>query len=203
MNAEKLFFETIGDLKNKIRVVPTEYSVLMASALLRKLVVDGNCLAHQVNRKKHKIRYSIVDDTSYRIMILQSKPQFWAVNDGIYPPNKLTGLPVKEVRENEFLRWPAMYWKGVTISVGELIRQAANVSGGVHLGEAKKEADRELAAILDEFGRMMQVGGIPGPTASLMGIGNVVIDAMDRLWGAIRPDSAGGDGFMDGGGSRP
>ena len=61
MNTEELFLRTIEDLEESISSTDS-YTVLQASALLRKLLLDDYPLVDQVNQTyKLKIKFEIID----------------------------------------------------------------------------------------------------------------------------------------------
>lgn len=74
VDADRLFVHTLTDLEQR-GCATDEYTVLMAAALLRKLLLDGTRLMDQVNAK-HKLepRFRISGVSPYERFIHQSSP---------------------------------------------------------------------------------------------------------------------------------
>ena len=66
MDVEELFINTLHDLELRISS-SDEYSVLMAAALLRKLLVDGGRLMDQANRK-YRLKAPVPDYVPYHLL---------------------------------------------------------------------------------------------------------------------------------------
>ena len=77
MDAKDLFIHTLNDLEKRVESTD-EYDVLMAAALLRKLLVDGGRLMDQINRAHRlKLRFRISDVSPLEKMIYEDDPMLW------------------------------------------------------------------------------------------------------------------------------
>jgi hypothetical protein len=60
MDRNQLFLETIADIEKRTRPASTEYERTMVAALLRKLLLDGDPLCHQVNKvRREEIKFIV------------------------------------------------------------------------------------------------------------------------------------------------
>lgn len=175
MNREELFLETIAELSRHAREGASEYEVLMSAALLRKLLLDDEPLADQVNRRpKLTIRYRFNDFP----MLELPAPYFWTVQEAL-DPECLNGpeLLVVEGSRDRFLRQPIMYVEPHEITVKDLIKYVAHVHGAVHLGKPKTDKDAILAGIDDRMRSGQYAPGI----RSLLSVSRIVLGGLTAL----------------------
>jgi hypothetical protein len=182
MDRDRLFLETISDLERRTRSTD-EYDYLIAAGLIRKLLIDGDPLALQVNRdRRMKLRFEVVD-SDVTLPPGLPVPAFHAPMDGLSPrinadiPKK---QPTKIVTLDEFLRTIALRVEAEPFTVREVVRQVAHIEGGVHAGSP--QADREKI--------LVDVNSTVGPSGlisrAMRGIGYVVVDSLQDLENAIR-----------------
>src|SRR5437764_385945 len=117
-NVDNLFLHTLKDLQAKISS-NDHYEVLMAAALLRKLIIDKNSLVDQVNiHRRLKITFTInakkpLDETGL---------VFWSVQDGFDPTTALTRVSPLTVTKEGLLKSTSMIINGHVITVLALIK---------------------------------------------------------------------------------
>jgi hypothetical protein len=134
---ERLFLESLHDLERRL-AGGTSYDLLMASGVLRKLLLDENPIAHQVNRH---YRMPFV----FEVLHPRSAPSIPATDpelqfDGLFPD----GGTSRAVNEEQFWRHRILYHGNVDFTAREVVLAAAHVLGGVHLGKPKTESEHRM-----------------------------------------------------------
>lgn len=175
MNTDELFIRTLKDLKTKIES-NDPYEILMASALLRKLLIDGSSLVDQINSKfKLKINF-IVNDR--QPPIITDGLAFWSIQDGFDPDTSVPHLshPVT-LGKDKMLKRPVLIINGAIITVLDLIKFLSNVQGAVHLGNPRETKDE----VLEQVEETLTVGGVPAGIRTICAIGRVVLKGLDPL----------------------
>jgi hypothetical protein len=104
MKTDELFLRTLDDLENCISSTD-DYEVLRASALIRKLFLDGNRLVDQANRPiKLKFEFEIVD-TGQLLDIFKASGmpefEFVGIQDG-FDPDTIPNPPTKTLNRDAF-----------------------------------------------------------------------------------------------------
>jgi hypothetical protein len=85
VDTESLFLRTLDDLEKRT-IATDEYEVLLAAALLRKLVLDSPPLMDQVNATRRlKLSFRINGPTAYEEMIVSDGAVYFSVEDAIDP----------------------------------------------------------------------------------------------------------------------
>lgn len=172
MHDDELFLRTIEDLSKKINL-GTEYDWLMASALVRKLLVDGHPLAGQVNRAYGlKLRFEVPDVTG----AVDEHTIVFMVGDGL-----LGALPTRTVNRDGFLAAPFIYVRPRWFTVHEVVDTVAQALGGVHLGAPKAGSEQDLSAL----NASLQVLGGGAAVAQIRGIGHMTIVGLKPLAAAV------------------
>lgn len=180
MNAQDLFLHTLSDLEKRIESTD-EYDVLMAAALLRKLLVDGGRLTDQVNRDyRLKLRFRISDVSPLEKMIHEDNPMLWSIEDALAPESRLAYKPYDATRD-QFLSRRIMRFDSHWVSVGDVIDQLANVEGAVHSGEPDTARRQAIQAL----GKFYSRGGLPGVVAQVKLIGQITLRGLSPLREAI------------------
>lgn len=184
MDSEELFVRTLDDLATRVEA-SDEYEMLMAAALLRKLLLDGgNSLVDQVNRAHRvTIRYRINDVTNYEKVVLEDMPSYFSIEEGIdgereAPPG--LSNPIDATRD-QFLARRVMVVSGQEITVHHLIDQLAHVEGAVHKGPATNARQEVLAFAARE----LFIKGLPAGVEQFRAIARVVVRALTPLREAI------------------
>lgn len=176
---ENLFINTLKDLKNKLASAD-DYEILGISGLLRKLLIDGNPLAHQVNRQyKQKLEFEIGVDNNFDDFEKgkMSSLEFYSVQDGFDPKTSRPGKISRKVNLDAMLRTPLMLVNGRTYTVRDIILFEANIMGGVHAGTPKSEQEEVIAKIAKEI----SLGGYRSSLRQLKAIGRVVLMGLSPL----------------------
>jgi hypothetical protein len=181
-NVDNLFLHTLKDLQTKI-CSNDHYEVLMAAALLRKLLIDENPLMDQVNKNRRlKITFTINDKKP----LDESGLVFWSVQDGFDPDTALTRVSPLTVKKEGLLKSTSMIINGKVITVLALIKFLCHIQGAVHIDNPSSEEEKMLQAI---SGNITVLGGSP-MTRSVYAISRVVLKGLEPLKQAILEDKA-------------
>lgn len=185
MDLETLFRRTVDDLDQRVAAI-AHYDALMSAALLRKLLLDGNPLIHQVNRTyRLNLRFRISGVSQFEQMLLDSDPMFWSLEDGLDPDIGLA-VPVVEATLDQFLARNVMRFEGRSVTVRDVINQLSNVDGGVHKGEPREDQQKVLAAAATFYSNR----GLPGVVNQVRLIGRVASRGLRPLYDAVRAAQA-------------
>jgi hypothetical protein len=180
VDAQNLFTHTLSDLEKRIESTD-EYDVLMAAALLRKLLVDGERLMDQVNRPyRLKLRFHISDVSPFEKLIYEDGPVIWAIEDALDPESPLAYQPYDATRD-QFLGRRIMRFNGHWITVGDVIDQLANVEGAVHSGEPDTAHRKAVQAL----GKFYSRDGLPGVVREVKLIGRIIVRGLSPLRDAV------------------
>jgi hypothetical protein len=182
VEADALFTATLDDLEQRVIPGRPEYDVLMAAALIRKLLLDEHPLAHVVNRppeRRLKLRFRTnVAPAVWEVLPDTPKPVFWSIQDGLDPETAVMRRHApSDLSLDDFLRVRVMLIEGHEINVHELVDHAAHVSGAVHAGPPGSEKERALQDVT----RQIQVGGYDPAVRSLLAIGRITLRALAPL----------------------
>ena len=180
MDAENLFLTMLDDLDHRIKSNDL-YDLLNGARLMRQLILDGEPLMDKVNRKyKLKISFQITDAKP----TLMDGLAFWNIQDGLDPATSRPGRQTLTVNREIFLGAIVATKGDKEFSVKETLSTAANVMGGVHLGEA---SDKEK--LMEEINQQIAIGNLPFNLRQLKAIGRVVIETLLPLKHAIENKS--------------
>jgi hypothetical protein len=168
MDRQDLFDQTVRRLAEIVTDDFAAYSALEASALVRKLLIDGSPLLHQVNRQRRKrIAFEVAGNAAYEALVMEDKPVFYAPG-GSLSPRLALGMPfqVTPMNLDQFLAHRALYVNGHEITVRQVVLQLANVEGGVHAGTPNTEAEK----LLNEVNTQLGIGGMGSVAYSMQAI---------------------------------
>jgi len=183
MKPSNLFLETLTELRRRLAAINDEYELVMASGLLRKLLLDGEPLVHQLNRGlRLQLRFPIATTDAFDAALMRYHPVFDLSPEGLSPKfNLLPSAVTKQVDLDTFLAQRAAAIQGREVSVKDLIRQVSHIEGGVHAGTARTEIERLLAAASES----VRINGVTMTAATIRGIGLVVLDGLAPLEAAV------------------
>lgn len=189
MDRDRLFLHTLDDLERRVEPGTPEYEVLMAAALLRKLLTDaGEPLVHAVNRiegRRYKLLFRTVEHKRLPVEI-GIDPLYHSLEDSLDPDVVAgTPIPVVELKLDAFLAHRTMDVEGYEVSVHELIDHVAHVSGAVHVGLPKTPKDEAIKRMAEA----LRIGGYPPGTRALQAIGRVVLRTLEPLREHVRSGS--------------
>ena len=171
--ADNLFLNTLKDLQTKT-TSNDQYEILMAAALLRKLLTDENPLVVQVNRnRKLKMTFTInavkpLDETGL---------VFWSLQDGFDPDTSNARIILQTVNKEGLLKSTSMIIHGKVITVLALIRYLCHIEGAVHIDNPTTEEEELLKAISENityFGGSLVI-------RSISAISRVVLKGLEPL----------------------
>ena len=181
---EQLFVRTLDDLENKISS-DDPYETLGASALIRKLFLDGsNSLVDQVNRTQRvKLEFHIaipvpsfppgIDPDEFKIQLL--------IVDGLDPETSAPDNERRTVTRDQFFATCIVTNDADQYSVRQVVLFEAHVMGGVHAGSPKDEIEKALQDIASRF----RIQNARGSLRQLRGICRVVLRALAPLRSAL------------------
>jgi len=176
---DQLFIDTLSDLEDRVKS-PAPYTILGISALVRKLLLDGMPLVDQANRSRRlKIRFHIGLLRGFPPGI--PEPVFYSIQDGFDPDTAPPGTGTTSVSKDGFLAATVLKVRGKPLSVRDLISFEANVKGGVHAGKPRDEAD----LVLQEMGKLFEIGGYRASLRQLQAIGRVTLKGLEELRRAV------------------
>lgn len=182
---EALFLRTLQDIEERIAPGKDDYEVLMVAALLRKLLLDGDPLVHQINRnRKLKVQFTAV----HRRPPTDRATVLWTIQDGLDPDTAFPRLGGEVVRVSldKFMALPVAAVEGVVIDIGSLIRYLAHVEGAIHAGTPGNDKERAIA----KFSNGIGIGGMEsGAVRAMLAIGRVTLKALQPLRQQMRAGS--------------
>lgn len=185
MDAERLFLATMGDLDRRLDGTD-EYETLMIAPLLRKLLLDGQPLVHQVNaRYRHRICFRYTTN-GYRKLVLEMKPSFWAMEDGLDPETHHTKSAIADGGLDQFLKIIVIAVGNESYTIHQVIDLICHVEGGVHAGTSRDARQAALKAVE----RSISVGSLPPAVRSLLAIGRVVRRGLEPLRASVAANFA-------------
>jgi hypothetical protein len=178
-NIEVLFLDTLRDLAARA-VASDEYTILGASALIRKLLIDGSPLVNQVNRN-YRLKLIFEISESQPSVPGVPEPNVWSVQDGLDPETSRPGKPRKTVNRDQLLATVLGIVDGKPYSLREIVLFEANVMGGVHAGSPNEEKEMVLEAV----NSTLAIGGTRASLRQLQAISRVVLKGLEPLRVAV------------------
>lgn len=158
MELTDVFIETIEDLRARCDLRASEYDMVQAAGLIRRLLIDGTPLWTQINRDIRSsiefewmtVRKMATGNIDAQVMTpgLALDPVLFRalIQNKITDPDvrrELLAIPPHTGNVEKFLKSPVVDTKGengmVEVSVRELIKHYANREGGVHYGAGQSE----------------------------------------------------------------
>lgn len=143
-NPERFFLDTLHDIEQKL-TAKDSYALTRLSGLIRHLLLDGRPLLYQVNAiYQLRLRFSVVA----RLKSTAHHALRDLLNDGktvlhhfvLFPD----GAPSTEITIDEFLQAKCLWYRGIEITVRDLILTVAHILGGIHTFEARGEVEETL-----------------------------------------------------------
>jgi hypothetical protein len=183
-SAEHLFIMRLDELKG-ILANPTERKLLAASGLLRLLLMENNCLLHQVNRNIRDKVWFIVTDLTARPNPNHPAAKgavFSQVAAGIAPDPMFPQLPQKRLTLDNFLKLEVLYVDGQVATVASIIRYVANYAGAIR----KTTPDTPQSKSLEQAAIRFRAGNMPSVLQNLPGIAKVTVTACEPLYAKLR-----------------
>ncbi len=172
-NLDYLFLNTLKDLQTKT-TSNDQYEMLIAAALLRKLLIDENSLIDQVNRNRRvKITYLINNKKPFD----EADLIFWSIQDGFDPDTSNSRLSPLSVKKDGLLKSTSMVINGKVITVLALIRFLCHIQGAVHIDDPNNEEEEMLKIISENI----IVGGQSPTIRSICAISRVVLKGLEPL----------------------
>lgn len=179
MDTEELFIRTLDDLERCISS-NDDYTILHASALIRKLFLDESPLVDQVNQIIHaKLKFEVVDtDKLFEVFQTPDMPkfEFLGIQDAL-DPESIPNPPKKTVTRDAFFKVPIQVAQGRRFTIQEIVKHQANIEGGVHAGKSKTADDRKLEEVEDTI----KIFSLPPGLRQLQAIGRIILKTLFPL----------------------
>ena len=172
MDATPLFLARCKQIETAM-MSSNEIELLDLSAHLRQLLIDDTSPLHKVNRERRfKLKFVVGEfrqrpDSHTRILSLE---------DGVDPETRPPGSPRKQVSLGGFLGHTILYLQGQPRSVGDVIKFAAHVAGGVH-----QAAPKDKQKLIEDYSSQVSIGGLPGAIRQLQAIARVALRGLRPL----------------------
>jgi hypothetical protein len=191
---DSLFERTLEELEELGRTADP-YKMLSASALLRKLLIDGD-LVSAVNRpegRRLKIRYCV-----WAPALPDSTAVYKLLGDELdgeldLPPQILSDYERRSLSSEELRRMPIVWARGKPVaSVDDAIRHLANSAGGVHFDPEGSSRSRVLDQLSADPIFQMVLMGAPYANRVMPPLARVVCSGLDPLLSLVRNDLDGG-----------
>jgi len=164
MTEEKLFLETLNDLRAKMN--GSEYDLIKACGLLRLLLIDGGNLLDIVNRKhKQKISFTINDKTPPDNYLFAFWSDISYINEG-----------GKQVNIHGLLSSRVLTFVDMNFTVLDIIKTGSHFQGGIHSGIPESANDKVLSALDDKVFKEQYFG-----LKSIKAICSVVLSGLKPL----------------------
>lgn len=167
---DRFFLETVRDLDEKL-CVPNAYSLVRAAALLRQMLLDK--LIHDVN-------------DAYRCKILfevyvppQPVPIQPTLHISSIDPASHPNRQYKSLKLDSFL---SLVVVAPSLNVRHIVKTCANAKGGVHLGAARDDFERDVL----KMDQHLLLGGQEPSLNLLAEIGNVTLRSLRPLIEAVQ-----------------
>jgi hypothetical protein len=190
VDINNLFLHTLRDLEQR-STASDEYEVLMAAALLRKLLLDGKPLMHQVNRSFNlKLRFRIGSVSPLEQQIYAMSPTFWAIEDALDPESPLVYEPY-DATLDQFLARQIMCFEGHWMTVKHVILQVANIEGAVHRSDAQPGRQKALRAAEEFYSR----DHLSGVVSQVRLIGRITVRSLSLLRDVVIMSDAAPDHY--------
>jgi hypothetical protein len=139
MNFDNLFVDTVEDLRRRCHLRASEYDMVQAAGLIRRLTIDKHSLWELVNREHRLVIQYVWNDVAVAhrsgafISTLWLDPALWEVKaDAIVPAELRTELPsaVRTSSIPQFLKAVVVSRELAEVSVHQLVKHYANREGG-------------------------------------------------------------------------
>lgn len=155
-----------------------EIELLDLAARLRQFLLDNPPLIHEVNRV-HRLKLTFeVGEFSIQP---DAYTAYLSLEDGLDPATRPPHKPRKRVDLDGFLRHNILYVQGHSYSVCDIIKLAANVSGGVHRTRNPDEKQK----LVSEFAKTFSLRGLPAAVRQLQAIARVTIKGLRPMIEAV------------------
>jgi len=171
---ERLFLESLHDLERRL-AGGTSYDLLMASGVVRKLLLDEAPIAHQANGHHRQQLVFKVLKRSAPLPGEAGDPELHF--DALFPD----GAPSVDVTEDQLWAHRVLYHGAVSFTAREVVLAAAHVLGGVHLRTPKTEPERRIV----ELARRIQAMNTPLPLYAVRDVALVVTAGLLPLASAV------------------
>lgn len=164
MTDEELFLATLDDIRERLKK-GTNYDLIRATALLRQLFFDGSISLLDIVNKPHKlkIQFEVNSDKATLKPLLPNFRIYWymiGVRNG-----ELKSLLINR---EKFLKIGVLYYKGFSYNVSEIIKNTANIEGGVHRSNPSNPKERVFREV------QRRLLGLPSTLDQIAPVQNII-----------------------------
>ena len=182
--AEWLFVKTYEDLERRAKSQTIDrYQLLGCAGLLRKLLLDQQPLLDRVNtRYRLSLPFHAQEMKKSHPRGLSADYLYWMQGSHILPGHDST--PLKTYKRPDWVRHKVGQCPEGNITVGDLIKFASHVEGGVHAGRPSTPVEKALqrltpSLIEDDIPEEVTVSS---PIGQLMYVSGVTLSGMFPLY---------------------
>jgi len=141
---ERFFLHTLHDIEQKL-TANDSYALTRLSGLIRHLLLDGRPLLDQVNAiYRLRLRFPVIaglkSPAHDQLHDLLNDGQTILHRAGLFP----NGAPSTEITKDEFLKFECLLYRGIDITVRDVVLTVAHILGGIHTDEPKDEVQETL-----------------------------------------------------------
>lgn len=189
MDLEQIFLGKLADLGRRVEKPDlstrnAEYELLMAAPLLREILFGSPVLIHVANREHRlKVRFRFVSHKPLPPDLAHLAPMV-VTTLGNMPTEAYPEHLLEDMTLDQFLGAPVAYVLGRAVTVRDVVDYAANVAGGVHLGESTS-GNRPTVRAIDE---MIRMNGWSALYVFLVRIGRATEAGLQALAEKVRQD---------------
>ncbi|HJS55000.1 MAG TPA: hypothetical protein VJ765_10660 [Chitinophagaceae bacterium] len=164
MNHDKLFLETLNDIRAKMN--GSDYELIRACGLLRHLLINGGSLLGIVNRKyRLKIHFAISDKTPPDNYLFAYWTDISYLKEG-----------TKQVSIDGLLSSRILTFVDMNFTVLDIIKAGSHVQGGIHSGVPESDNEKFLSVLDDKVFKEQYFG-----MKSIKAICSVVLSGLEPL----------------------
>ena len=176
----QVYLRTIDDVRQKLK--GDQHDIVMASGLLRKLLLDGgSSLVDQLNRNhRRRLTYEVISPTALPAGLPTPDLHFQNIDPSWLAPN--AGPKRDKVSRDGLLKLKCLSISATHFSVREIIKLCAHVFGGVHL--VPPTAREQI--LIDHQGLLFD--GSSAAIHSLAGIINVIVAGLAPLTESVEAE---------------
>lgn len=186
MTRDEHFLRNMDDLR-KVANSADDYELVKASALLRKLLIDGSRFVDVINRPRRlRLSFTVVDLADHPLTqtTLSLNPTTYLHADALHPDDALASMQTRKVVNLQALLATSVgVYDRKKCTIANVITCCANVLGGVHFGEESTTDDPEVEVMRK---LNIKIAGMRPIVLQLRSIIKIVLDGLVPLEQAVR-----------------
>ncbi|PZF12100.1 hypothetical protein DEJ25_09745 [Curtobacterium sp. MCPF17_011] len=171
---EWLFLKTVADVEQRL-LSEDRYTVLGLAPLLRKLFVDAEPLLQAVRRNRQQPAVGFHLNPFVPATQVEGQPG-WRIALQFGRDELVGGANSPRRSPKQFMSAPVASWRGVALTVREIVKHYSNIEGGVHLGLPERDFSDVLLAIFPPL-----YDQVPDPVRILIPLAQVAAEGLREL----------------------